>query len=223
MILKYWAKQRQINSAPSGVMNSYAHVLMLLWFLQNRRVVPPLQRLCCTENISDGIMFSERGNETDMCRKCLFCNNELPSRRVEEYEAYFYEKGKFPTMRNNEAISKLLMDFFAYFAFNFDENEFIISPRLGQLIRRSEHARWGAESYDRPLCIEDPFILERNCADSLDTYAFRGLKWEWRRAWRILSGRDGTPADSLSLRIDRLLHPYIPWHPIHFNELNVYR
>src|SRR5690242_5710011 len=46
-VIKYWTKQRQINEPYQGTLSSYAYILMVIQFLQNRNppIVPVLQQM----------------------------------------------------------------------------------------------------------------------------------------------------------------------------------
>ena len=223
MIIKRWAKCRHLDEAYLGVINSYTHVLLLLYFLQRRYVLPPLQRICCTTHIPK--LHHKPPNYEDVLmpdRLCLSCSKPLPSVIFDGYETYFYEHGGFLQQRHKDPIGKILVKFFYFWAFAFNAETDIVSPRLGRPIPRNQHSEWNMEKSDLPLCVEDPFIFDRNCATSLDAHAYQGLRWEWERAWRILTGQNCPKSGTMQIRLDRLFSPYEPWHPIHFDELHVY-
>ncbi|RKP09956.1 hypothetical protein THASP1DRAFT_13529, partial [Thamnocephalis sphaerospora] len=176
--IKQWAKARKIGEASNqggSTINSYTHVLMALAFLQRRGVIPVLQRICCTQGSSShGTVFTD-GQET-----------------------YFFT-GTLPRSSNCETVGELLVEFFRYYAFHFDATQQCVSVRLGGTVLRSAKG-WQDNMTSRMLtrdrkpaglCVEDPFILDRNCAMSAIRHVWRGLRWEYERAFRALVGGHG--------------------------------
>jgi terminal uridylyltransferase len=140
---------------------------------------------------------------------------------MESHNTYFYTGTPSPST-NAKTVGELLVDFFRFYAFEFSYLQDCVSPRMGGMISRSikgwEYKRIGA-SHDadgthRALCVEDPFILDHNCAVMAKKYVVSGIRWEHERALRaLLSGRG----------LEGVAAPWTPWNPAFYQRLNVYQ
>jgi DNA polymerase sigma len=100
LAIKIWTKNRKIVGAKDGWPSSYAYTLMVIHFLQQKKILPNLQN-----NIED-----------------------LPPRYISTFDTRFHEMNSVVQGGNNvqHAISVLVRDFFEYY-FLFDYDECIIS------------------------------------------------------------------------------------------------
>jgi DNA polymerase sigma len=223
LTVKQWAKCRAISDANGGTLNSYTYVLMLLFYLQLIGIVPPLQMICCPT-----LQFNPKKVKL-ADRQCLYCAGTLPSDVVDGYESYFYQH-RLPQSTNRLPASVLLMNFFRFYAFEFDYDKHVVCPRLGKLVTRHEKQwEWqhqllntnnnSVKKNDWVLCVEDPFVLDRNTATSARPWAIEGIRWEFERAWRELAEGDGlkgvlTPYHEVSLRDFSHMNVYRSWKDV---------
>jgi terminal uridylyltransferase len=149
------------------------------------------------------------------------CQRPLPTDMIESHNTYFY-KGALSPSPNTKTVGELLVDFFRFYAFEFSYLQDCVSPRIGGMISRSikgwEYNNSSTlRSHDGAscaLCVEDPFILDRNCAITAKQWVVSGIRWEHERALRaLLSGRGLAGAAA----------PWTPWGPTIYQKLNVYQ
>jgi terminal uridylyltransferase len=140
---------------------------------------------------------------------------------IESHNTYFY-KGTPSPSPNTKTVGELLVDFFRFYAFEFSYLQDCVSPRMGGVISRSvkgwEYSNIGTsrglDGAPCALCVEDPFILNRNCAITAKKWVVSGIRWEHERALRaLLSGRGLVGAAA----------PWTPWNPVIYQKLNVYQ
>jgi DNA polymerase sigma len=140
---------------------------------------------------------------------------------IKSHDTYFYRGTPSPSP-NTKTVGELLVDFFRFYAFKFSHLQDCVSPRLGGMISRSVKG-WeyndtsilrGSAGAPCALCVEDPFILDRNCAATAEQHVVSGIRWEHERALRaLLSGRGLAGAAA----------PWTPWNPAVYQKLNVYQ
>lgn len=87
--------------------------------------------------------------------------------------------------RNRETIGDLLFAFFRFYAYEFDYENLVISVRHGTQISK-KGKNWHLATNNR-LCVEEPFNLGRNLANTADDFSWRGLHLELRRAFNLVS------------------------------------
>ncbi|RKP07057.1 hypothetical protein THASP1DRAFT_17623 [Thamnocephalis sphaerospora] len=193
--VKRWSKMRAISNASQdgGTLNSYTHVLMMLAYLQRQRVIPPLQRICCGKHPQETL-------------------------RASSAVADYTQVSPSP---NTMSTGQLLVGFFRYYAFEFNYAEECVSVRLGGTLSRSAKS-WPdqpgssmrcADGQPAALCVEDPFVLERNCAVSAIRRSVAGIRWEYERALRALLSNRGLEGACL---------PWQEWPNKYYADLGVY-
>ncbi|XP_069837721.1 terminal uridylyltransferase 4 [Dendropsophus ebraccatus] len=137
--VKYFAKRCDIGDASRGSLSSYAYILMVLYFLQQRRppVIPVLQE------IYDGQV--------------------IPRRMVDGWNAFFFDnteelRSRFPSLgQNTESLGELWLGFLRFYTEEFDFKEYVISIRQKKLLTTFEK-QWTSKC----ISIEDPFDLNHN-------------------------------------------------------------
>ncbi|KAF3787026.1 UTP-RNA uridylyltransferase 1 [Nymphaea thermarum] len=178
-IVKHWAKARQVNETYRGTLSSYAYVLMCIHFLQGRTpaILPCLQKMTPTFMVTvDDI-------------QCAYYD------RVEELQDF--------GSQNKEIISRLLHEFFHYWAYTHDYKHSVISVRTGGILSKSEKDWTRRIGNDRHLiCIEDPFEVSHDLGRVVDKYSIKVLRDEFQRAADVLS-YDQNPSVTL-------FEPYSP-------------
>ncbi|TPX48655.1 hypothetical protein SeLEV6574_g01929 [Synchytrium endobioticum] len=188
LILKHWTKQRDLNDAvKGGTLSSYCWVQMFLNFLQTRNppILPSLQKLYLDQlrNGTAGPPKMEDGVD------CSFYS-DLDSLK---------DFGK----ENKETLGGLLYAFFRKFAVEFDYDNCVVSVRVGGYMSKDEKG-WNVEveRMCRHLCVEEPFTVTRNLANSADATTVIGLRLEFELAAHMLA--------SSSSNLALVMEKYIP-------------
>ncbi|XP_006824330.1 terminal uridylyltransferase 4-like [Saccoglossus kowalevskii] len=137
--IKVFAKRCDIGDASRGSLSSYAYILMMLYFLQQRKppVIPVLQE--------------------------LYKGETKPETLVDGCNAWFYDDIKnlnkvWPEYgTNTESVGELWIGLLRFYTEEFKFKEHVISIRQKQLLTRFEKM-WTSKC----LAIEDPFDLSHN-------------------------------------------------------------
>lgn len=85
---------------------------------------------------------------------------------------------------NSSSVADLLIQFFRFYSFEFNYDKYVLSVRSGTLKTKVEKG-W-THAGNNQLCVEEPFNTSRNLGNTADSYAFRGLHQELRRAFDFL-------------------------------------
>ena len=196
--IKYWAKRREINSPLNGTLSSYGYLLCLIHFLQCRELVPDLQSLPPDWDPQRGLV-------------------DIPPPRWEEHpvegmpcNTYFYDalnnKNGFQSLkkfssRNKQSLGELLMEFFRYFAYDFDYRRDIVSIRrlpgncVVTKLSKMESSCWG--SHER-LSVEDPFETWYDVAHVLKGSQMTYIRSEFLRAYTLMYNAATGPTMGIS-------------------------
>lgn len=157
MIIKHWAKQRQLTDAGNGgTLSIYAWICMILNFLQMRD--PPILPIL---------------HDTQGRKPTTWFNEDLDA---------LYGFGN----ANKESVGGLLYAFIRHYAVEFDYENQVISLRHGTYLDKSSKG-WDFGRNYRMLCIEEPFDTSRNLGNSADDISIFGLRREFQRALATLS------------------------------------
>ncbi|GIX89870.1 terminal uridylyltransferase 4 [Caerostris darwini] len=167
--LKHLAKVVGICDASRGSLSSYAYILMVLFFLQQRDppVIPVLQELHIEEK---------------------------SPQMLEGWDVYFFRdlknlKDVWPDYgKNTESVSELWLGMLNFYACHFDWKEYVISIRQKKLLTRFKKL-WNTKE----LAIEDPFDLNHNLGAGLS----RKMNTYILKAFMRARERFGTPVDSM--------------------------
>ncbi|KAJ9612540.1 hypothetical protein H2200_004137 [Cladophialophora chaetospira] len=161
MIIKYWAKRRILNDAAlGGTLSSYTWICLALNFLQTRDppILPTLQQ------------------QPNLQPREVAGVNVSFERNLDAYKDF----GK----RNTSSLGELLFHFFRYYGHELDFERNVISVRLGRCLSKVEKA-WHLLQ-DNRLCVEEPFNISRNLANTADDTSMRGIHLELRRAFDLI-------------------------------------
>uniref|UniRef100_A0A8C0B3D2 Terminal uridylyl transferase 4 n=1 Tax=Buteo japonicus TaxID=224669 RepID=A0A8C0B3D2_9AVES len=128
-----------IGDASRGSLSSYAYILMVLYFLQQRNppVIPVLQE--------------------------IFDGKQIPQRMVDGWNAFFFDdmeelKKRLPSLgKNTESLGELWLGLLRFYTEEFDFKEYVISIRQKKLLTTFEK-QWTSKC----IAIEDPFDLNHN-------------------------------------------------------------
>ncbi|XP_026562883.1 terminal uridylyltransferase 4 isoform X2 [Pseudonaja textilis] len=137
--MKVFAKRCDIGDASRGSLSSYAYILMVLYFLQQREppVIPVLQE--------------------------IFDGQQIPQRMVDGWNAFFFDdtdelKKHLPSLgKNTESLGELWLGLLRFYTEEFDFKEYVISIRQKKLLTTFEK-QWTSKC----IAIEDPFDLNHN-------------------------------------------------------------
>ncbi|XP_078656960.1 terminal uridylyltransferase 7-like isoform X4 [Branchiostoma floridae x Branchiostoma belcheri] len=137
--VKRFAKICEIGDASRGSLSSYAYILMLLYFLQQRKppIIPVLQEL------HDG--------------------QPKPEKMVDGWNAWFYDDlkslpKKWPHLgENKETVGELWIGLLRFYTEEFNFREHVICIRQSAILTRFEKM-WTSKC----IAIEDPFDLNHN-------------------------------------------------------------
>ncbi|KAH0846669.1 PAP/25A associated domain family [Fonsecaea pedrosoi] len=161
MIIKYWAKRRMLNDAAlGGTLSSYTWICLALNFLQTRDppILPTLQQ------------------QPNLQPKEVAGVNVSFDRNVDAHKDF--------GSRNQSSLGELLFHFFRYYGHELDFEQSVVSVRLGRVLSKVEKS-WHLLQ-DNRLCVEEPFNVSRNLANTADDTSMRGIHLELRRAFELL-------------------------------------
>ncbi|XP_076010555.1 terminal uridylyltransferase 4 [Genypterus blacodes] len=136
--MKVFAKRCDIGDASRGSLSSYAYILMVLYFLQQRQqpVIPVLQE------IFDGSSVPQRMVDG---WNAFFCDDLEELRRLSEQQ------------QNTESVGELWLGLLRFYTEEFDFKEHVISIRQRKRLTTFEK-QWTSKC----IAIEDPFDLNHN-------------------------------------------------------------
>ncbi|XP_035863191.1 terminal uridylyltransferase 4 isoform X3 [Sander lucioperca] len=137
--MKVFAKRCDIGDASRGSLSSYAYILMVLYFLQQRQppVIPVLQE--------------------------IFDGNTVPQRMVDGWNAFFCDdlddlrRLLSELQPNTESVGELWLGLLRFYTEEFDFKEHVISIRQRKRLTTFEK-QWTSKC----IAIEDPFDLNHN-------------------------------------------------------------
>ncbi|XP_038142985.1 terminal uridylyltransferase 4 isoform X1 [Cyprinodon tularosa] len=137
--MKVFAKRCDIGDASRGSLSSYAYILMVLYFLQQRQppVIPVLQE--------------------------IFDGKTVPERMVDGWNAFFFDdidklrQHLSDRQPNTESVGELWLGLLRFYTEEFDFKEHVISIRQQKRLTTFEK-QWTSKC----IAIEDPFDLNHN-------------------------------------------------------------
>ncbi|XP_067086578.1 terminal uridylyltransferase 4 [Osmerus mordax] len=137
--MKVFAKRCDIGDASRGSLSSYAYILMVLYFLQQRHppVIPVLQE--------------------------IFDGQSVPQRMVDGWNAFFFNdidelrRRLSEPSQNGESVGELWLGLLRFYTEEFDFKEHVISIRQRKRLTTFEK-QWTSKC----IAIEDPFDLNHN-------------------------------------------------------------
>ncbi|XP_008280014.1 terminal uridylyltransferase 4 isoform X2 [Stegastes partitus] len=137
--MKVFAKRCDIGDASRGSLSSYAYILMVIYFLQQRQppVIPVLQE--------------------------IFDGKTVPQRMVDGWNAFFFDDLEDLCRRlsdqrsNTESVGELWLGLLRFYTEEFDFKEHVISIRQRKRLTTFEK-QWTSKC----IAIEDPFDLNHN-------------------------------------------------------------
>ena len=159
-VVKYWARRRRINDPLRGSLSTFSLVLMVINFLQSRRVLPTLS-----------IMIFDRESGLS------------PWSTQDDYQINVQKYRDFAS-KNEEPHSRLLVKFFHFYSHKFSVDKDVVSVRTGTLLTKSEK-KWNAEQ-QHLFAVENPFNSSVNLAENVTLQSLHRISAEFKRAHSIL-------------------------------------
>lgn len=145
-MVKEWAKAHNLVGTSDGLLNSYAYMLLVIFFLLVINVVPNLQTMAKESHPVPGHIQSES---------------------PDTWETKFVQDvTHLPQAANDQSVGSLLFDFFHFYAQTFDWSRWAVCMRLavpGSGPHVEKHVLLLPVS-DEQWYIEDPFDLKHNLA-----------------------------------------------------------
>eukprot|EP00178_Gracilaria_changii_P003493 TRINITY_DN1517_c0_g1_i1.p2 TRINITY_DN1517_c0_g1~~TRINITY_DN1517_c0_g1_i1.p2 ORF type:complete len:1025 (+),score=145.03 TRINITY_DN1517_c0_g1_i1:166-3075(+) len=134
ILVKHWAKKRDLNDAYHGTLSSYAYTLLVIHYLQTLQpaVLPCLQQMVNGKRVRSGSNLPKEMTDNG--------NNKM-------YNTYFDRSVTPDTWKskNLSPVHELLLGFFKYYAYNFKYKTDLASIRLGVKTLRSVR-KWDEET-----------------------------------------------------------------------------
>eukprot|EP00177_Eucheuma_denticulatum_P001011 GFKZ01001845.1.p2 GENE.GFKZ01001845.1~~GFKZ01001845.1.p2 ORF type:complete len:813 (-),score=104.15 GFKZ01001845.1:3482-5920(-) len=166
ILVKLWAKRRDLNDAYHGTLSSYAYTLLVIHYLQvlEPPVLPCLQQMCDGKRVTKGSKLPKV--MTDNGSQKLY--NTYYDRTVTR-ETFQSE--------NHTPVHELLLGFFRYYAYHFNYRTDLASIRLGRKALRSvrkwdeqtvieewkaKQLRYNADLTAAKIALEDKLKAEAN-------------------------------------------------------------
>lgn len=144
LFIKKWAKSCDIGDASRGSLSSYAHIILLITYLQNcdPPVLPRLQE--------------DFRNDTD--EKRLIDNWDTSFAQVESSMQTSWTK-------NKDTCAQLLIGYLDFYS-RYDFRNFVVQCRREMILSKME------KDWPRPICVEDPFDLNHNLSSGVTKKMF---------------------------------------------------
>lgn len=186
VLLKFWTLRRLLNNAAAGSLSNYCWTILMLYFLQQRNLVPVIPLSHVAAEVAAWEALSRR---------------TLPPLPTSTLEI----SSPPPTRINDPALGALFYDFFRFFAFEFDSKNYYAGLRGVETINwdavaimvpnssspqtalRKTLKFWAKSQLPvneyRPLCVEDPLNPLRNLSNNATISTIHDLNLEM---WRVM-------------------------------------
>lgn len=200
ILVKRWAKKRDLNDAYHGTLSSYAYTLMVIHYLQivQPPVLPCLQQMLKGKRVRSGTNLPQELTDNG--------SNKL-------YNTYFDRSVTPETWKskNLSPVHELLLGFFKYYAFNFKNKTDLVSIRLGTKASRAVR-KWDEETVYREWERKQKQYREAAEAALVKAYEARARAERYQKASEKADSKGslskgGTEGYS---RIERIQYPRPP-------------
>jgi len=162
ILVKYWAQQKKIGGPQTfKCLPSYALVLLVINYLQHKRVLPTI---CTTV---------EESGESEWSRRDDYEIN------VNKYRELASKQHDFP--------ANLLLGFFHYFGYEFDYQNNVVSVRTGSTLKKVDK-KWTqcSKKVQALFAIEDPLDSSNNLGRMVDKNMLRTIRTQCANTYRQL-------------------------------------
>jgi len=169
-LIKEWAKSHELVGSADGYVNSYAYMLLVIYYLQQTAppVLPNLQMLAIeAESVP---IISSKWGQSDLW-ETKFCDN------IEGLDR----------SSNEMSVSQLLVGFFHYYAVAFDWRRHAVCMRQSKPGQPVNKFTLQTHVTDEQWYIEDPFDLKHNLAGRGSRAGCERMLATMTGAWKRLS------------------------------------
>ncbi|ETV95406.1 hypothetical protein, variant [Aphanomyces invadans] len=163
--VKHWAKQRSLNDASNGTLSSYAWIMLVLFFLQARGILPclsPLDEVSDTASTvassDDMSTLSSPTNSTSSNHASTALSSSTQPITPSSEQQPRAHLGVLSAEK--DSVGSLLVAFFQFYAYEFDYRHNVVSLRCGHALPKL--AKWGLGLGTWRFSIEDPFDLHHD-------------------------------------------------------------
>ncbi|ETV76257.1 hypothetical protein H257_09746 [Aphanomyces astaci] len=165
--VKHWAKQRGLNDASNGTLSSYAWIMLVLFFLQSRGILPALNPTdesddCASSSLTSPTSCSSGGSHSSVSSSPPSDHQQCIHPILCSHPPTTPPSGMLSSTSGGESVGSLLVGFFQFYAFDFDYRCDVVSLRCGQALPK--HAKWGLGLGTWRFSIEDPLDVHHDVA-----------------------------------------------------------
>mmetsp|Transcript_39831 Transcript_39831/g.92196 ORF Transcript_39831/g.92196 Transcript_39831/m.92196 type:complete len:683 (+) Transcript_39831:190-2238(+) len=167
-LVKEWAKKHELVGTADGCLNSYAYMLLVIFFLQNVQppVVPNLQAMDCeSHTVADRKWGGEDIWETK----------------------FFLDVDSLPKSQNAMSIGELLVNFFHFYTREFNWRQHAVCIRQQKLGQQTDKYSLMLQTNEDQWYLEDPFDLKHNLAGKCSRAGKKRINDEMNAALQVLS------------------------------------
>jgi len=167
-LVKDWAKRHELVGTADGCLNSYAYMLLVIYFLQSVQpaVVPNLQGM----EFESKPVSDRKWGDTDV------------------WETGFFENvSSLPKPTNEMPLGELLIRFYHFYARVFDWQSHAVCPRLHRTGTNVDKFTLKLPTNDDQWYLEDPFDLKHNLAGKCSRAGKKHILEEMNSTFMTLS------------------------------------
>eukprot|EP00931_Biecheleriopsis_adriatica_P119894 TRINITY_DN9506_c0_g1_i1.p1 TRINITY_DN9506_c0_g1~~TRINITY_DN9506_c0_g1_i1.p1 ORF type:complete len:848 (-),score=196.83 TRINITY_DN9506_c0_g1_i1:64-2244(-) len=166
-LVKDWAKRHELVGTADGFLNSYAYMLLVIYYLQTRNppVAPNLQKLA-----EKSVPVWEAKHGVD-----------------DKWETKFVEDvHKLPPSESKKSIGELFTGFFKFYSQSFDWSQNAVCSRLSGPNQGVDKFSLSTTTFPEQWYVEDPFDLKHNLAGRCSPGGRERILKEMRNALSVL-------------------------------------
>lgn len=180
VLVKHWAKQRELNDSLQGTLSSYSYVLLVISYLQRRGFLPDLQN---PTEVFHGRETPVRLTDGDRC-STWFLEDGYEGMR---YSDIFSE---YTNRLNKQSLTGLLVGFFEYYLFQFNYITDVVTLTSRVAVRHDFNHPVHPDLYHTVVIgvneklKKRSYFVKKDAETGLFSLDFRGLR---RRAWLTIA------------------------------------
>lgn len=166
MLVKNWAKCNDINDAREGTFNSFALLLLVITYLQHRKLLPPLKKIVPE---AQSILL-----DTDSKQNILEAVPILV-KKVERW-AKKHKAAAKSSVQGEIGLAEIFLDFLVTFGLSITKSGLGLAFGDQAVVASAWHGRFECSDYiirsaELFYTVEDPFDPRENCARTVQRYA----------------------------------------------------
>jgi len=159
LLVKEWAKARNINDPKNGTLNSYSLCLLVIFHFQTCEpaILPPLKDVFDVKAAEELVLYDE---------------NNVDALCLANIERFLRQNAGH---KNQSSLSHVLESFFhKFFSIQKLSNK-VVSTYTGRLEKIQDNTSWMAKSYS--LFVEDPFERPDNASRAVRAEELKRIEW----------------------------------------------